>query len=568
MRLHILTIVFVFALPFHSLAADSITWKVVGAPDSLAENIELHLKPLSEPTGNSEEKMAPILERAVTKASRALGYYHLSFQWQRQNSTITISVDPGEPIRWSNFDLTLQGPGASEPELQQTKNNPPFQPGEPINQGSYDEFKAGWLNQARSLGYRDARYTEKALKIDLKKRQADVVLALQTGDPYTVQAVRFYGSRVSDELLNKLSLIKPGDRFQANALANLYGQLLDTGYFQEISILPVKVADQQMAIEVNLIDAAKHSFTTGIGISTDTGPRVRLGWDRPLITSAGHQLHTEARVSKIEQRVSAEYRIPITNPLNHYLSVDGGWRSKKVEDTETQIWETSFSHHAVHSGWQHVYKIGIEEEQYQQGNEPDETVFYVIPGSSWSRTQLKGDPHLPDGGHRLWLSLEASTEALGSDTDFFRVVSGARWFTLLGKRHEVHARLELGAVQAGTFDDVPPSRRFFTGGDQSIRGYDFESLAPKNDDGDLIGGQYLNVAGLEYRWRWKTRWFLALFTDVGRAYNDFNTNFNQGAGFGIHWQSPVGPIRFDIATPVDDAEHDGIRLHLTMGTAL
>ena len=547
-------------------------WRIEGAPDVLRDNIELHLQAIWQANGRTPEQLAALLERelesAVVRAGRALGYYGLRFQWQYRDGDILIQVSPGEPLTWQSAELSIQGEGATESLLQRFQQNHPFLVGQPINQSVYDDFKQRWLNQARSLGYRDARYTQSTLALHLQNKSAQVILSLQTGDPYTVTAVRFDGSQIHNDLLQRLALIKPGDRFQATELAGLYGQLLDTGYFDDISVLPVNEGPGRIAIEVTLVDAAQHTFTTGVGFSTDTGPRLRLGWDMPLITENGHQWHSEARMSEIEQQVSSEYRIPISNPLNHYLAFDAGWRRKHVEDTESRIWQTSFAHHAIHRGWQHTYRVGIEDETYRQGDEPTEAVFYVVPGASWSRTRLQGDPNLPDGGYKVWLGLEASTMTLGSDTDFMRIVTGARWFTLVAERHEIHTRLELGLVEAAQYEDVPPSRRFFTGGDQSVRGYDFESLAPKDDDGDLVGGRYLNVAGLEYRWRWKPQWFLALFTDVGRAYNETGTPFNQGAGVGVHWQSPIGPIRFDVATPVDNSEQDGIRLHLTMGAAL
>lgn len=551
-----------------ALAAESIEWQVRGAPDDLAENIELHLQSLNQLNGQQDDRWLLAMERAILQAARALGYYHLTYDWQRDADQVVVTVEPGDPVRWHAINLELVGTGQSEEVLQQAKQTTPFSIGEPINQGQYDNFKTQWLNKARSLGYRDARYRDKSLRLNLKTLQARVRLTLDTGEPYFVESVRFEGSKLSSALLDKLVFIKPGDRYQAALLSNLYGQLLDTGYFEQINILPVKVAPQKMAIEVSLLDAAKHTFTVGAGVSTDTGPRLRFGWDRPMITEGGHQLHSQAQVSGVEQRLSSEYRIPISNPLNHYFAFDGGWRHKSVEDTETRIWETSFSHHSIHHGWQHTYKVGIEDEKYQQGGDTTQEVFYVIPGVSWSLTRLQGDPNMPDGGHKLWLGVEASTVDLGSDTDFFRVVTGAKWFGLFAQRHEIHARFEVGAIQAGQYEDVPASRRFFTGGDQSVRGFDFESLAPKDEDGDLIGGRYLNVAGLEYRWRWRERWFLALFSDIGRAYNYSSDSFHQGAGFGVHWQSPVGPIRFDLATPIDDAEHDGWRIHLTMGTAL
>ncbi|MDX1695875.1 MAG: POTRA domain-containing protein, partial [Ketobacteraceae bacterium] len=333
-----------------SSSAQSLEWKIKGAPDDLEENMQLHLQGIGDLNGRTREQLVPALERAIIEAGRALGYYQMDYEWERDDNLITIKVTPGEPVRWQTLDLSIQGEGASEKALREIKNDHPFKEGKRINQGDYDKFKSRWLNQARIMGYRDARYTESALKLNLGEKSAHVILSLQTGEAYSVSRVSFEGSRLNQELLHRLVLVKSGDRYRADLLAQLYGQLLDTGYFEQISVIPVKEAPGKMAIEVSLVDSARHTFTTGVGFSTDTGPRVRLGWDMPLITNYGHQWHSEARVSAIEQRVSTEYRIPISNPLNHYLAADVGWRHKDVEDTETRVWETSFSHHSIRGG--------------------------------------------------------------------------------------------------------------------------------------------------------------------------------------------------------------------------
>lgn len=291
-----------------------------------------------------------------------------------------------------------------------------------------------------------------------------------------------------------------------------------------------------------------------------------MGWDRQIVGSNGHQLRNNAKISAISQSVSTEYLIPVTSLLDNYFAFTLGWQHRKAEDTDSRIREGGMSHHIVWpSGWHHSYKLGIENETYRQGTQASTESFYVIPGDSWSHTRIIGDSRYPDGGHRIWFGVEGSTAALGSDTDFFRVVTGAKWFTLFARNHEFHTRLEAGAINAGDFSDVPVSQRFFTGGDQTVRGFDFESLAPKDSNDDLTGGRFLNVGSIEYRWRWRSQWFLALFTDIGRAYNSGREDFHKGAGAGLHWQSPVGPIRFDIAKPIGDRDQKNVQLHITMG---
>ena len=123
-------------------------------------------------------------------------------------------------------------------------------------------------------------------------------------------------------------------------------------------------------------------------------------------------------------------------------------------------------------------------------------------------------------------------------------------------------RAEFGILLNEEFDNVPSSKRFFTGGDQTVRGYSYESLAPRASDGELTGGDFLNIASVEYRYRFKPEWAVATFVDTGRAYLNSDEPFNTGVGVGARWFSPIGQVSFDIAFPIDARYADGFQIHL------
>jgi len=109
--------------------------------------------------------------------------------------------------------------------------------------------------------------------------------------------------------------------------------------------------------------------------------------------------------------------------------------------------------------------------------------------------------------------------------------------------------------------------RFFAGGDQSVRGYDYQSLSPENSQGDKIGGQYLFAASVEYQYSFAERWRLAGFYDQGNTFNSLSTpSLKSAVGVGVRWVSPVGPLRLDLAHPLDG--EGGVRLHFSMGPEL
>ncbi|MEM7502514.1 MAG: BamA/TamA family outer membrane protein, partial [Pseudomonadota bacterium] len=128
-------------------------------------------------------------------------------------------------------------------------------------------------------------------------------------------------------------------------------------------------------------------------------------------------------------------------------------------------------------------------------------------------------------------------------------------------------RATVGATAKDDFSELPPSLRFFAGGDESIRGYDYNTLGPADDEGEVIGGSGLLVASLEYEHRIKGNFFGAVFIDAGNAYDGEDFEPAYGTGLGVKWRSPVGPVRLYLAHPLNQVDRD-VRVHVSLGVDL
>lgn len=542
-------------------------WIIEGADRALAQNLTLYLDDIAP--ADARQDPEAILTQPITSAAQALGYYHLRWSLTQRRRDTVIEVQPGARVVYRNVTVALRGDGRDEKALKKFWRDIPVKPGVALHHGDYEAFKRSALENARSLGYLDARFATSSVRVDRDSNSADVMLALETGPAFSIDRVLFEGSRLDPDLLQRLSTIKSGDRFRAGELAQMYGGLYDSGYFDDINISQQPAGATQRDIVVKLKDAARHQIETGAGFSTDTGARVRLGWNRPALNRAGHQLQNDLKLAQKEQSFSSEYRIPLGNPLEHYVGINAGWRSRDIEDTSTEVFAAGVAlHDKKSSGWHSRYGVEFNYEKYRQGAEPANEVFYTVPGIGWDYVHLQGPERMPDFGYKFWINTDASVPALGADASFTRVMLGAKWLNVFNAVHELQVRGEGGAISQSDIDRVPASRRFFTGGDQTVRGFSYLSLAPEDDTGQAIGGRYLNVASIEYRYRLRDDWHLAAFVDTGRAYSDTSDPFHTSIGVGLHWQTIVGPIRFDIATPIDDDEHKAVHLHVTMGPSL
>ena len=154
-----------------------------------------------------------------------------------------------------------------------------------------------------------------------------------------------------------------------------------------------------------------------------------------------------------------------------------------------------------------------------------------------------------------------------SDINFFQGQLHLKGITSLSERQRLITRGTMGGTNAIEFDRLPASLRFYAGGSQSVRGYQYQSLGPTDDQGVVIGGKYLLTGSVEYELRLNQDWGWALFIDAGNAVNDFKTAMKQGVGTGIRWQTPVGPLRFDLASAISEPGRPW-RFHINIGPDL
>jgi translocation and assembly module TamA len=268
------------------------------------------------------------------------------------------------------------------------------------------------------------------------------------------------------------------------------------------------------------------------------------------------------------QSLLSRYEIPRERPLHKIIGLSATLDNEELADSRTDKLEFAVS---LRDTWRNNWKVNQSTSLIYENEEEDDKndvhYQYILPAISLDQTIIAPGPD-PLHGRGLHFTLAGSTEFLGSETDFLRATARVNKLWHLGKSHTLLTRVEVGALLTDHIEDIPISQRFFAGGDQSIRGFDYKSLGPEDADGDIVGGKYLNTASIEYSLLVKPRWRLAFFADTGRAYNNSNADWHTGAGIGVRWISPVGQIRADLATPVDDDEEDGFSFHVSIGAPL
>lgn len=540
----------------------------------LADNIRAHLTVFSAPADcEISATYLKLINDAVSEASQALGYYQtqlqsLTLEDDNECQSILLTVQAGTPVTVESRNIKLSGDGQQDSVLSALIDGFPLKQGDVLNHSAYSAAKRRIQNIALRRGYFDAAFVTQRIEVDTENNKAEVLLQFDSGERYRFGPLILPESLKSRALIEKVRPFESGEFYLADKLAKFNQNLKATGFFQQVVARPrVNLAETyNVPIEVIATSKSRDIINLGGGASTDTGPRARVKWQRPWVTSDGHSLGAELFLSGPQQLLSVDYKIPLEDPLDNYLSFQAGYKRENDNDTESQTYTVSAQRHwgSESSEWNKIGFIRFEEEQFSQGLAPEVTTRLLIPGATLSRHRTRGGLDV-SWGDQQQITLETASDSLLSDIDLVRLNIQTKWLRSFDQ-HRILLRAELGGIATNDFSQVPSSLRYFAGGDQNVRGFGFESLSPKEGE-ELVGGKFLSFASAEYSYPIAQDWRMAAFLDVGNASDKLFEDLAKGYGLGVSWLSPVGPIRLYLARGHNGDERT-FRLHFAMGPAL
>ncbi|MDX1757598.1 MAG: autotransporter assembly complex family protein [Marinobacter sp.] len=553
--------------------AQQVEVEVLGDYPDLQANAEAFIGKVE---GRSEQRLRryiPTAERQVMDALRALGYYQPEIEWEMLEAelpTVLLRVTPGAPVRIRSVSVTINGPADDDPAFLPVLPEKPAV-GDVLNHGHYDALRQTIRNRALRLGYFDGQFATRRLAVDPDQRMADIELVFDSGERYRLGEVQFRGdTQIGEPLLRQFVTLTPGEEYHADKVAALNSDLSNSGYFREV-LVDANPADAQQGVipvKVRLRVRDPRSVSTGIGFSTDVGPRFRGTWREHWINEMGHRRGAETELSGPRQSLSTWYELPLDPPMTDLIRLSAGYQREDIEDVESerltlgQQWQ-----HELDNGWLQILSMRWEGERFNISHGRTVTSSLFLPGAGYSK--LRADSPLdPSRGYRLQFDVTGAHRAALSDADILHVGVLLKGLITVADKHRFLGRFQFGGVATNSFDDVPPSLRFFAGGDQSVRGYGYETLSPQDSDGSQVGGRYLLVGSLEYQYSLFKKWRAAVFYDRGNAIDEVFDPLASGAGIGVRWVSPVGPLRLDIAKGLDPEFGGEWRVHFSMGPEL
>jgi translocation and assembly module TamA len=576
-------LVFLLMGPSRAFTQEGMPFEVVvkGLEGDALKNVELALTPPEGMIKENEvdelllalfEKQAP---QKVREALEPFGYYQAQIQTSMERPPgriqLFVRIDPGEPVRISSITIDLKGPGAQDEKLRKGLPEFPLKKGDILRQDRYDEVKNTFREKALEAGYIEADFSVHLIRLSLKENTAQIELILSTGPRFYFGEITFVPPLTYPEtFLRRYLAFRTGRVFSAKKLAETQLNFINSDRFRAVSVEahPEEARDHHIPVLVRLTPSKPKRFKMGVGYETDNGAGVLVRYQDLNFAGQGHEFNTELRLSEGLQGLAADYILPGSGNPDNKTTLKAGF---KREITDTYDSRSIFSQYE----YQHSFGRGRLVAGYLQLFQEDYSIVsqqglstMLMPGARfWHRHY--DNLVRPTKGYRYSLETRGSAPFLGSDGSFLQFLLQGDSMTPLGKGFSLLLRGHGGTTwQNKPLVNLPPTIRFFAGGDQSIRGYGYQSLGPTDASGKVIGGRQLMVGSLEIEKAFSPVWGLAAFYDAGNAFDDFSQfELKQGAGLGVRFYTPVGPIRVDLARQIGESSPQ-YRFHFSIGFGL
>ena len=557
-------------------AAINVNVSVEGVEGDIEKNVFafLSIEQLKEHQDLTEVLLKKLHKKApdeIRKALQPFGYYRPDIQAELvlEGSiwNAIYKITPGDPVIIDNVEISITGEGRDHKSFRRLIENIPVHKGGILNHQQYEETKRLLLDTAMNFGFLNPEMVKSRIEVHTEKGAADVFLDFDTGPQFHFGDVTFIQDVFSQEFLARFVPFSKGEPYAVSMILNLQKALTNSDYFESVEVMPrIEQAEGlEVPIEVKLIPQKRNKYKFGLGYGTDTGFRGSVVWEITRINKDGHRFGLALKASEINSGITGRYTIPLRDPRTDRLAFTGGISREDTDTSESEKIFAGAQFDHLRYGWKESMYLNFEEEDFDVASDEGRTTL-LMPGISWTKIWAD-NPVNTKKGLRIYLDIHGANEGLVSDTSFLQFQSQIKYIRGLWAGSRIIMRGEAGTSIMSEFSELPPSVRFFAGGDNSVRGYDYESLGPKDENGDVAGGRHLLAGSIEYEHKIIGNWSAALFYDAGNAIDSISDPIESGAGFGIRWKSPVGPVRIDLAFPLSESQKDW-RIHLVVGPDL
>lgn len=488
---------------------------------------------------------------------------------------IAIQVDPGPITRVGSHEIHFAEPMNSAPEGERQRRaierDWPLKEGSEFTQVDWGAAKSGGLRTLQRSRYPAARIADSRATVDADASRADLAITYDAGPLYRFGKLALQGvERYDADGIRNIARVPIGSDYSEEALLDAQQRLVSSGYFDSaFLVLDIGSDPAQATVNAQLREAKYQKMVFGLGYSTDAGPRVAVDHTHNKMWPLGWRALNHVEVGTNTQALSTHW----TDMPNA-----GGWAWYTGAELERSEYG-DFKANSVSLLGGRARSVGRTDRRYYVQYDASKAEGGDAPGGSssilgnyaWTGRYFNNRTN-PTRGHGLGLEAGIGLTLTPDRDPFARVLLRGLKFWPFGGRNDARRsrlalRSEIGAIYAKDDVRIPVPLLFLTGGDTTVRGYGYQSIGARLEDGSIYGARYMAMGSVEWQ-RPITlfgngSWEHAVFVDAGAASDSLSkTTVFPGVGTGLRWASPVGPLQADIAYGTKDRQW---HLHLRMG---
>ena len=499
---------------------------------------------------------------------------------------VRLTVEPGPVYRFAGIDLQLPA-GADRAVVEQALG---LHAGDPVDATAVGAAEDGLRLRLADAGYPFPDVGPQDIVVDHAERAATLTQHIDPGRRAVFGRVRFAGDvkkpPFDDAHLARLARLKPGDRYNAADLEDLRRALIQTGLVGAARIVPTAQGpDAQGRERVDLVvsteTAPLRTLAAQIGYSTGEGIRFEASWQHRNLLPPEGGVTFRGIAAERQQLIGAELRRrnwkkrDVTLLVHTEVSAEeqDAYKARSltvgaaIERETNIIWQKKWT-----------YSLGLElvgSSERDLSNPTGNFDTYVTLAAPLSLTYDGSDNLLdPTRGFRLTGRLSPELSYQSSAFAYVKAQIDGSKYLPVGDRLVLAGRLHFGSILGANRRTIAPTRRFYAGGGGSVRGYGYQQVGPQDINERPLGGNSVVEGSIEARYRFKAfgnDLGVVPFLDAGQVDTGIVPGFRDlkvGAGLGFRYYTSFGPVRIDIATPVNPGPHDGrVAFYVSIGQA-
>ena len=485
--------------------------------------------------------------------------------------TVRIEVRPGPPFLFGAAQVTPLAPDTALPQE--------FAPGQTAFSGTIRAAAEAAVDGWRAVGHAKARVSDQQLTADHPRAVLDARIGIAPGPQVRFGQMRFAGqARMRLARLEKIAGLPRGAVYSPEEMRKAADRLRRTGVFRSVALAEAETLGPGDTLDVSatVVELPWRRLGFGAEVTSTEGGTLSAFWLHRNLRGGGERFRIEAEATHIglndggiDWRLGLELERPATFTPDTTARLTLDFERQRGRDSRIDTIDLGF-------GLSHVFSdrltaradivYAITRSSDTRGQRTFRHLSLPV-GLTWDRRDNKLDPR-----RGFWLDAEAKPFlGFGSTGSGLRATLDLRGFQPIGDRLVLAGRLQAGVIGGAGLLDVPSDYLFWSGGGGTVRGQPFRSLGV-NIGRMLAGGTQFIGGSVELRGKVTDKIGVVGFFDYGRVTDSrFSaapaSNWHAGAGIGVRYATPVGPLRLDIAAPAGGRKGDGMQFYLGIGQA-